>query len=467
MPETSSPSRIVPAIIVAVIVAELSVRALGVPLAQEAAWIGMGLIIVLSVRSLGLREFYLLSFAICMVVLQFMLSAQPMIAIAAGLDQATFLLVFIFLLGMLHEAASTSPAIAACGEYLTRQPAGRRYYALNVGTASLSVLFNIGVLSFLVPLVQRGIEHATPNDPSNPIRERRQISALLRGFAWAVVWSPTAVAPLAVAELIPGTERGVWMIYGAILFVIVLVIGALEDRFTFRNFRPANMMITPPVPVIGALRFLAACTWLFGMTAIFVWLTGDTVIFGLLMSCPLMLVGWLFVQNGFPNPEFAAKTRARLQNIALENLPKSIPVATTLACSGFIGRTAAELIPAAELAEFLMLGAMPDFVLLGCIPIALCLLSLLALSPIMTAVFFGSLFGALPELPADPTLIAFAISCGWAVSMTFSPFATTTLLISRVSGIPAAKLTWGWNLKFALICAVLVFPFFAVLTGGT
>jgi hypothetical protein len=29
----------------------------------------------------------------------------------------------------------------------------------------LAVLFNVGVVSFLVPLIQRGIEHATPGDP--------------------------------------------------------------------------------------------------------------------------------------------------------------------------------------------------------------------------------------------------------------------------------------------------------------
>ena len=161
-----------------------------------------------------------------------------------------------------------------------------------------------------------------------------------------------------------------------------------------------------------------------------------------------------------------SRTLERLEAIVCENLPKSASVAITLGCSGFIGRAAAELVPAAETAELLRLDAMPDFVLLGCIPIALAFLSLLALSPIMTAVFFGSLFGALPSLPADPTLIALSISCGWAVSMTFSPFATVVLVIGRVGGIPGRKMTWGWNLAFTILSAALIFPFFAVLTGG-
>jgi hypothetical protein len=84
----------------------------------------------------------------------------------------------------------------------------------------------------------------------------------------------------------------------------------------------------------------------------------------------------------------------------------------------------------------------------------------------MMAVFMGSFFAALPELPADATLIAFSISCGWALSMTFSPFATVVLIVSRGSGIPARTLTWGWSLGFTLIAATLLFPVFYLLTRG-
>ena len=127
---------------------------------------------------------------------------------------------------------------------------------------------------------------------------------------------------------------------------------------------------------------------------------------------------------------------------------------------------AATLIPAEGLARFLGLDAMPDFVFLSLLPVAVAALSLLALSPIMMAVFFGSLIGGLPVLPADPTLIALAISCGWALSMTFSPFATVVLLIDRVGGIAPRRLTWQWNLGFTVLAAFALVPVFALLTGG-
>ena len=73
------------------------------------------------------------------------------------------------------------------------------------------------------------------------------------------------------------------------------------------------------------------------------------------------------------------------------------------------------------------------------------------------------LFGGLEVMPAEPTLIALAISCGWALSMTFSPFATVILLMARVGGLRPLVLTWGWNLAFTALAAASLVPLFALL----
>jgi hypothetical protein len=213
-------------------------------------------------------------------------------------------------------------------------------------------------------------------------------------------------------------------------------------------------------------RFLLAWAWLFGMSALVMLLSGETVVFGLMVSCPVMLVGWLIVQNLGSARDALGATAGRLRTIAFAKLPGAAPVAITLACSGYVGVVAATLIPAEALARFLGLDAMPDFVFLSLLPVAVAALSLLALSPIMMAVFFGSLIGSLPVLPADPTLTALAISCGWALSMTLSPFATVVLLIDRVGGIPPRRLTWQWNFTYTVLAALALVPVFAALTGG-
>ena len=432
---------------------------------RVAGWLAMGCVVLLAARLYGLRERYLLTLCALLAAAIWQLRPDGAGVLAAALDQAGFLMAFVLLLGLLQEAAATSPAIEAAGRFLTRQPPARRYQALSVGSAALSVLFNIGTLSFLVPLVRRGIKAATPGDALNPVRERRQLGAVQRGFAWAVVWSPTAIAPLAVMELIPGISRGRWSLLGLGVFGAMLALGAAEDRLRFRRLRPAAPRASPTVPWRAAGRLALACLWLFGMAAAVVAATGDTVIFGLMVACPLMLVGWLGVQHmGAPAPW--RRTAARLGLIAREGLPRSAAIAVTLAASGFVGVAAAALVPVERLAALLRLEALPDFVLLSLLPPVIVALSLLAVSPIMLAVFFGSLFGALPVLPADPTLLALSISCGWALTMTLSPFATVVLLIERLGGIPGRTLTWGWHAAFSLLAAAALVPIFAALTGG-
>ncbi len=454
-------------LIIAVAGFELSARVTGTRLLQDIAWLAMGAIVLLSARRLGLREIYLVGACATLSLLVWLTQPDPLNILRGALDQATFLMVFILLLGLLHATAATSPSVAILGEYLTRQPPGRRYYALNGGTAFLAILFNVGVISFLVPLIQQGIRRAAPEDPLNPIREQRQLSALLRGFAWSVTWSPTAFAPLIVAELIPGVDRTEWIGYGFALFTLLMIVGAMEDAFKFRAYKPRGIRQVMAFPRTAALRFTATTLWFLGLVLLFVWLFDESAVFGVLAACPIMVIGWLAAQNGFPAKGAIAAMTPRLREILGVELPGSVNVAITLAASGFIGRAAAGLVPAAELADLLGLQAMPDWVLLAAIPPALCLFSLAALSPTMMAVFMGSFFAELPVLPGDATLIAFSISCGWALSMTFSPFATVVLLVARASGIPPRTLTWGWSLGFTAIATVILVPVFYLLTGGT
>ena len=448
----------------AVMALELAARSFGAawPVLDWAAWLAMGAVVLIAAPRFGLREIYLVGLCVILTALVLWRAPAPLQVLHAALDQGGFLMAFILFLSLLYEAAASSPAVAELGRTLTRQPPGRRYYALFVGTGALSVLFNLGVTSFLVPLIQRGIVSARPNDPLNPVRERRQVSAMLRGFAWAVIWSPTAMAPLALIELIDGVDRHRWMLAGMVMFCAIMALGAAEDWLRHRHLRGQSRAIAPlPFPTSAALRFLAACGWLLALSLGFAWLSGDTIVFGLLVGCWPMVVGWLYVQARGGG----AQLGARLRQITGASLPQSANIAVALGASGFVGRAGASLLPAQALADSLGLAQMPDWMLLTLLPITIACLSLLALSPIIMAVFFGSLFGALPVMPADPTLLALSISCGWALSMTFSPFATVVLMISRVGNIPALRLTWGWNLVFSLMVVPFLALSFGMLTG--
>ena len=444
-------------------------RITAIDLFDSAAHLVTILLVILGWRVMGLREIYLLS---CCVILSglayYLLGFQPIIYQEA-FAQAAFLMAFLLILSLLHEAAMTSQSVEECGQFLTRQKAGRRFAALFLGSNLMSVLFNLGLVSILTPLIQKGIEQDKGNPSLMKLREQRQITAMLRGFAWCVVWSPTAIAPLAVFELIDGISRQLWTAYGIVFALVMFGLGWAEDQWRFRDIKrqPSSSDIIP-FPTAAFLQFGLILTILFGMAVILSLLFDDSIVFGLLISCPLVMLGWLYQQTkNKPLKERFPAFVKRLDEISFVALPKNHQIMITLAASGFIGRIGAGMIPAENLANTLGLYVMPDYLFLSLLSIAMIPVSYLGVSPIMMAVFFGSILGALPLLPADPTLVALAISSGWAVSMTTSPFATVVLMISRLNNISPLLLTLRWSGIFSALALCLISAMFFVITGGT
>lgn len=428
----------------------------------------MALVAILSIHRIGIRESYLLVISVFLAVAIYVYHPDPVSAYYDALSQAAFMMAFILLLALLYEAAVNSPAIAECGRYITGQLPGRRYVSLHLGTGLMSVLFNLGVISLLTPLIQGGVRTANPGDSLNPIRERRQLVAVQRGFAWGIIWSPTALAPLTLLDLVPGIDRSLWILLGFVIASIAMLVGWTEDYLRFRYISRARKTPRPPPPLLprsALLRFTAAFTWLLTLTLLFSRMSDDTVVFGLMLACPLMMMGWIVAQQGRVTSAIA-QAPYQVSMVLFDKLPHTAPVAITLACSGFIGRAAASLVPAEKLISSVGIGFIPDFLFLSLLPLAITLLSFLALSPIVTSVFLGSVLGSLEVLPIDATLLAISISCGWALAMTVSPFVTLVLVMVRASGHPGLTLSLKWNLVFALVSAVMLVPIFWFLTEG-
>ena len=424
-------------------------------------WIGLGVLCAASVPRAGLREAYLVTLCAGVTLAALALAPEPSASMARGLDQAAFLAAFILLLTLLFETALTSPAVGACGEHIARQPAGRRHTALFWGTDVMSVLFNLGIVSMLSPLVRRGLP-----DENRAVRadmERRQVSAILRGFAWGVTWSPTALAPLALFELIDGIDRQRWTVLGLGLTALVFCLSFAEDLVRGRTHPELESHATvPPVPWGAYGRFALAVAALFALTFVVVATLDEGIVLGLMTACPLMTVGWLALQRR----SLAAAARDA-GALVVERLPAIGPVALTLAASGYLGRVGAALVPPDAVQGFVAAIGLPQWGWLALLPVVMVALSFLAVSPIMLAVFFGSLFGALPALPTDATWLALAISCGWSVTMTASPFATVALLLAKQNDASGLRLTLGWNGLFSLASLALTAAFFYWLTGGT
>ena len=460
----------------------LAGRAFDISFLTYGSYLVSAVLVVLSFGQIKLRETYLLTSCLMLTIAVFVFVEAPFDALMSGVSQASFLMAFMVLLSLLHEAAMTSSSVTDCGKYLTSQRAGRRYLAIFGGTNIMAVLFNLGILSILSPLIQKGLKNEQESSYITSLKERRQISAMLLGFAWCVVWSPTAIAPLALYELIDGIDRQLWTYYGLMMAGVVCFIGWLVDKWQYRALARRNLARkTVSFPRIPFVKFFVMLALLFGLSASFSYISHDSFVFGLLLSCPLIMVLWFFFQAiGFDKPSIISGETpdsgasnstlnyivGHILHVNNVELAKNLRIVVTLAASGYIGRVGSFLLPAEQIANALNLFALPDYVLLFALTIIMIPVSFLGVSPIMMAVFFGSLLGALPLMPADPTLIALAITAGWAVSMTLSPFSTIALVTARLNEKPPSMITFGWHIPFNLGCMTFLFIFYYLITAG-
>ena len=394
-------------------------------------------------------------------------------AIYEALDRAAFLAAFMLLLAVLRDGAQSSADVEACGAWLTRQPPARRYGAIATGSHVLFLLINIGTLSLLAPLIRAGIRdsQAAGDDPEVvAAKERRQHSAQIRGWACAIIWAPTTVTQAVLASLFPEADARIVLAGGIGWAVLALLAGMGEDRLRFADLsrRMAARGVQtrrPPLPAPReALAGIAVvCLGLGGVAlGVSLW-AGVGVVTALMLGAPVLTLVWIFRQGrakGRSHADALYETARRGKRIVTRTTPESAPEAYTLAFAGFIGAMAAALVPPGVLGE--TAAAIPAWTLLMIPPLAMCIGVQFALTPMLFAVFFGQALASGP-LPVDPALLVLSMGGGWCLAMTCSPFGAGALVLSRATGLSAAKLTWGWNLPYTGLAALLLAGWLALL----
>ncbi|WP_075222572.1 hypothetical protein [Acuticoccus yangtzensis] len=421
------------------------------------------------------RERTLATAAILLGLLGLALLDDPFAVMWAGVQQSCFLASFMVLIGIMREPAKTSLAIDNLGRYLTRQPPSRRYGAIAIGAAVLAALANVGALALLAPLVQAGVSAAkdagdTPEITA--IKERRQYSATLRGFALVVMFSPTTVTQALLNDLFPGADPSMVLLSGFLLALTWLVIGWSEDQLEGRVIRRGLLRTgtlpqrRPPLPMpLTALRDLSLIVAALIASAVLITNTFHTeVVPALMMTTPFLTVIWLTTQNaGLPPRARAATVGLRIEGIVMRALPSSAPEAVTLASAGFIGTMLGALIPTDALAFTLGTGAAGHILIIAAMPVVVLLAAQIALTPIVVAVCLAASYQALGELPVSPLAMVLSLSVGWALSLTASQYTAAPLILSRLTRIHTFTLSWGWNWIYNLSVYVASVTFISAL----
>ena len=149
--------------------------------------------------------------------------------ILRGLSQAAFLGTLVLVLGLVRDAAVTSPTVTGAGRIIVHQPPGRRYAALALGSHLLTILLNLGALSLLSAVIRGGIGEDGRGRHEATSRERRSLSATLRGFGASTVWAPTTIAQALIVTSVPGVLWTDTAAFGFAAAMLVTTVGWLLD----------------------------------------------------------------------------------------------------------------------------------------------------------------------------------------------------------------------------------------------
>lgn len=389
-------------------------------------------------------------------------TADPARVIASSLDTGAFFATFFANQFFLREAARTSPLVSRCSTFFVNQTPGRRYALLTVGGYLFGIILNIGVLSLLGIMIKQrnSLEAAGGVEQIRDIRERRMVMALLRGFSITPLASPLSISLAVMLTALPSLHWSSMLPLGMATGAMVLGLGWLQDRLQ----APAHLrhLVPPTEPTrdLAALGGVAGLVLLvFLMALAFEWLLGVPLSRAMLVSTPLVGLGWLasqYLEGGIARGSVAVGRRVVTQ--AANTFPAYRTEIAILSSAGFIGTLFSAMIPPETLGALIASPLLPPVILPALAILAVVAPALIGINPIVSVTIIASALRAAPSLPLSTESLALGLISGWCLAINSSAMTASAMLLGELVGKPSRTIVLGWNGLFTLAV-------FAVLTG--
>lgn len=373
---------------------------------------------------------------------QYMLSAS----------RAMYLPALIAVMTLLRIAAQRSSMISRAGYYVVDQPPSRRFLLLAGAGHLFGILLNIGGFLLLMNIAQQTRKASNAAPAVAAIQERRITTAVVRGFAATMMWSPVGIALNILLPILPGLSWVDYLPYGLAATFAFCLLGWIFDRMEPRPRGPLQ-------PKTG----LGSAAALMGLVGLMVTITGSAALAETLLDMPLRAAILLIV------PSFAfgwvLLTRAPGETItgafgwlaaeAGVQLPNAANEICVMTASGYLGMLIATLVPSDDLRALILWSGLEGGTLAVAIGATIVVSSLIGLNPMIPGtVLVASVVAA--GLPISNTLLLLAVLTSWAVALVTSPMTSTIAIASSVVGKPPSVIGFRWNGAFALTFFVLV-----------
>jgi hypothetical protein len=375
----------------------------------------------------------------------------------AGIQAAALIGLFTAL-GFLREASETSLLVQDCGALMVRQPPGRRYLTLALGSHLIGLVLNFGVLPLIGTMVVRGntAEAAGGDERVVAVRMQRMMTAMVRGFAAMTVWSPLSVSFTVVQSALPGL--GWWPLLGLqlLLTAMLVALGWLLDRRAF----PATPPTAEPVPTdwAPAWRLVALVGAVVVASVAVAEMLSVRLVVGAMLVVPPAGILWLMVQHRAVLP--ALFHLGRRLTVTMPGFREEV---TMIGGAMFLGTVLAAFIPPEHVGRLLGQLPLPPVVLLILAAWSLMLLSQLGISQIVTVTILGGALASLSSHGLPPLATASALMGAWALSVCSTPVGAVVLSAARLANVPMRVIAREWNGRFVILGALLLAGWIALL----
>ena len=372
---------------------------------------------------------------------------------------------FYFALSALRDAAETSRLVRACGRHLVAQPPGRRYAALAAGGHLFGIILSYGAIDLLGAMVTRAATDAA----AAPMRARRMLMAVFRGFCVMNCWSPLNVMTAVVATAVPAAPMRLLLPAGFVVAMAMLALGWAEDRLLWRR-RPEPAPAAAPAGGWAIhLRLVALVGLVMALAEAAGALLGIGLVSAVTLAVPAVALAWVGVQArgaarlgapggpmgrpmgrlGVPLPALLVRRARRF----VARAPVFRAEATVLGASGFMGVALGGALSGAGLAPWL--GALPPLAIPLAVPPLLMLTGQVGLNPIAVVALIGAAIPAPAALGVPPAVLAFACMLGWGLAVGVTPMSASAITTARWLRVSPWRVSTVWNAGYAAVSLLL------------
>ena len=361
---------------------------------------------------------------------------------------------FFFALGMLRDAAETSPLVRRCGQQLVAQPPGRRYAALTGGAHVFGIILSYGAIDLLAAMVARA-------NVQGDIALRRMMLAIYRGFTIMNCWAPLNLMTVVVSAAIPGAPMLFLVPIAFVVAQLMLALGWLEDflHAPLAHGEPIRPTTTESwaihLGIVALVLLVMLCAQ--ATAALFT----VTLAAGITLVLPPIGLAWIGLQ-------YRRFGRARLPYLLARRLQKFRHrilsfrgEAAILGASGFIGIALAGLLPPEGLAP--ILSPLPGLLIALLVPVLLIATGQLGLNPIAVITILGAAMPAPASLGVSPTVLAFACMLSWGLAVGMTPMSASAIATARWANSDPWTVSTRWNAWFTVWALLLTWAAIAAM----